>query len=140
MSNPSVRGIVLAHGSMAAGLVDAVRQITGLDEAALVPISNRGLSPEAIAAEVRARAQGATIVFTDLQSGSCGFAVRRHCLDIPDLVVISGVNLPSLLEFAMFRDLPLAELVPRVLNKGRSAIGSSSFNTEPHEHRVVSSG
>ncbi len=140
MSSTAVRGIVLAHGAMAAGLVDAVRQITGLDTDVLLPLSNRGLSPEALAAEVRARVQGATIVFTDLQSGSCGFAVRRHCQDIADLVVVSGVNLPILLEFALFRELPLAELVPRLLTKGRSAIGSSNFNSEPHEHRVVSSG
>ncbi|MGH7468821.1 MAG: PTS sugar transporter subunit IIA [Longimicrobiales bacterium] len=140
MSSAPVRGIVVAHGSMAAGLVDAVRQITGLDETALIPLSNRGLSPEALAAEVRARVQGRTLVFTDLQSGSCGFAVRRHCSDIPDLVVISGVNLPILLEFAMFRDQPLAELVARLVNKGRSAIGSSNSSTEPHEHRVVSGG
>src|SRR5262245_36431247 len=137
MSNTSVRGVVLAHGSMAAGLVDAVRQITGLDEAALVPLSNRGLSPEAIAAEVRARAQGPTIVFTDLQSGSCGFAVRRHCLDIPDLVVISGVNLPMLLECAMFTGFPLPALVPPVVATVRSAIRSSPFTTHPHEDRVV---
>ena len=139
MSSSTVRGVVLAHGTMAAGLVDAVRQITGLDENALVPLSNRGLSPEALAAEVRARVQGPTIVFTDLQSGSCGFAVRRHCQDLADLVIISGVNLPILLEFAMFRDQPMAELVPRLVNKGRSAINSSA-TTEPHEHRAVSSG
>lgn len=139
MSSSAVRGIVLAHGTMAAGLVDAVRQITGLDENALVPLSNRGLSPEALAAEVRARVQGSTVVFTDLQSGSCGFAVRRHCQDLADLVIVSGVNLPMLLEFAMFRDQPLAELVPRLVNKGRSAINSSA-TTEPHEHRAVSSG
>ena len=140
MSSTPVRGIVLAHGTMAAGLADAVRQITGLDEDALWPLSNRGLSPEALAAEVRARVQGATVVFTDLQSGSCGFAVRRHCQDIADLVIITGVNLPMLLEFAMFRDQPLAELVPRLVNKGRSAISSSSFTSESHEHRAVSGG
>ena len=140
MNNPSVRAIVVTHGTMAAGLVDAVRQITGLDEQALVPLSNRGLSPEALAAEVRTHVQGATVVFTDLPSGSCGFAVRRHCQDLPDLVIVSGVNLPMLLEFAMFRELPLAELVPRLVAKGRSAITSPSLNTESHEHRALSSG
>ncbi|HSL68840.1 MAG TPA: hypothetical protein VK864_01295 [Longimicrobiales bacterium] len=138
MSEASVRGVVLAHGNMAAGMVDAVRQITGIDADLLVPISNRGLSPEALAAEVRAHVQGATIVFTDLQSGSCGFAARRYCLDLPDVVVISGVNLPILLEFAMLRDLPLPELVPRLLHKARAAITSSSHTADPHEHRVVS--
>jgi len=125
---------------MAAGLVDAVRQITGVDADVLQPLSNRGLSPEALAGEVRARVQGPRLVFTDLLSGSCSFAVRRHCHDLQELVVVSGVNLPMLLEFAMFRELPVAELVPRLLSKGRSAIGSSGFNTEQNEHRVVSSG
>jgi len=138
MSDGSVHGSVLAHGTMAAGLVDAVRQITGLDESVLVPVSNRGLSPEALADEVRKNVRGPTIVFTDLQSGSCGFAARRYCLDIPDLVIISGVNLPVLLEFAMLRALPMSELVPRLLNKARSSITSSFTSAEPHEHRAVS--
>src|SRR5688572_7568475 len=119
MSEAPVHGIVLAHGAMAEGMVDAVRQITGLDATALVPVSNRGLSPEALAAEVRKHVNGVTIVFTDLQSGSCGFAARRYLMDIPDLAIVTGVNLPVLLEFAMHRELPINELVPRLLNKAR---------------------
>ena len=138
MSEAPVHGIVLAHGSMAEGMVDAVRQITGLDESALVPVSNRGLSPEALADEVRKHVSGVTIVCTDLQSGSCGFAARRYLMDIPHLAIITGVNLPTLLEFAMHRELPINELVPRLLNKARSAITSSLSNAEPHEHRAVS--
>ncbi len=140
MSDAAVRGIVLAHGTMAAGLVDAVRQITGADADLLIPLSNRGLSPEALAAEVRAHVHGPTIVFTDLQTGSCGFAVRRYCQDLPDLIVMSGVNLPVLLEFVMLRELALAELIPKLITKGRSAIGSSMYNADAHEHRAVSGG
>src|SRR5688500_20112230 len=92
MSDTAVRGIVLAHGTMADGLVDAVRQITGVEADVLIPLSNRGLSPEALAATVRAQVKGLTIVFTDLQTGSCGFAVRRYCLDLPEMVVLCGVN------------------------------------------------
>jgi mannose/fructose-specific phosphotransferase system component IIA len=138
MSEGSVHAIVLAHGDMAPGMVDAVRRITGLDESAIVAVSNRGLSPEALAQEVRKHVKDATILFTDLQSGSCGFAARRYCSDIPELVIVSGVNLPMLLEFAMHRDLPMNELVPRLLNKGRSAITSSFTSTDSHEHRAVS--
>jgi N-acetylgalactosamine PTS system EIIA component len=138
MSSSPVRSVVLAHGNMASGLIDAVRQITGADADLLTPLSNRGLSPEALAAEVRAQVQGPTIVFTDLQSGSCGFAVRRYLQDVPDLVVISGVNLTMLLEFVMLRELPIAELVPRLIDKGRSAISSSKYSAESHEHRAVS--
>jgi mannose/fructose-specific phosphotransferase system component IIA len=138
MSEATVHGIVLAHGGMADGLVDAVRQITGLAPGALVAVSNRGLSPEALAAEVRKNVNGPTIVFTDLQSGSCGFAARRYCADIPNLAIVTGVNLPVLLEFAMHRELPINELVPRLVNKARSAITGSTSNAEPHEHRAVS--
>jgi mannose/fructose-specific phosphotransferase system component IIA len=140
MSDTAVRGVVLAHGTMADGLVDAVRQITGVEADVLIALSNRGLSPEALAAAVRANVQGPTIVFTDLQTGSCGFAVRRYCHDLTDLVVLSGVNLPVLLEFVMHRELPFTELIPKLITKGRSAIGSSKYNAESHEHRVVSGG
>ena len=138
MSEATVHGIVLAHGAMAEGMVDAVRQITGLAPGALVPVSNRGLSPEALAAEVRKNVNGPTIVFTDLQSGSCGFAARRYCADIPNLAIVTGVNLPVLLEFAMHRELPIDELVPRLVTKARSAITGSNPSAEPHEHRAVS--
>jgi mannose/fructose-specific phosphotransferase system component IIA len=72
----AVRAVLIGHGSMPAGLVDAVRHITGED--AIVPISNRGMSPDSLAAAVReVVGDGPAIIFTDLQSGSCGFAARR---------------------------------------------------------------
>jgi fructoselysine/glucoselysine PTS system EIIA component len=119
-----VRGILLTHGAMADGIVDAVRRITGVGEDALEPLSNRGVSPEMLAEDIRARlGSSPTILFTDLQSGSCGFAAHRVSRDHEDMVVISGVNLPMLLEFVMNRQLPLQELVPRLLARGRAAIG-----------------
>ena len=138
MSEGPVRGVVLAHGSMAQGLIDAVRQITGAEDDVLIALSNRGLSPEALSAEVRSKVDGPTIVFTDLPSGSCGFAARRHCKDCPELVTISGVNLPILLEFVMYRELPLEQLVPRLTSKGRASIVTSATELEANEHRALS--
>ena len=43
-----VRGVVVAHGSLAAGLVDAVRSIAGAAADSLHPISNHGRNPEAL--------------------------------------------------------------------------------------------
>ncbi|HEY0809366.1 MAG TPA: hypothetical protein VGD49_04355 [Longimicrobiales bacterium] len=141
MSESGVRGIVIAHGDMASGLVDAVRHIAGVTGDFLTPLSNRGLGPDALAQEVRKLASDEpTIVFTDLQSGSCGFAARRCVQEMPTLVVISGVNLPILLEFVMRRQLPLEQLVPFLLNKGRSAIVCSPGTFETNEHRAVSRG
>ena len=141
MSEPSVRGVVIAHGDMAAGLIDAVKYIAGCGPELLVPVSNRGLGPDALAQQVRElAAHGPTVVFTDLQSGSCGFAARRCVQEQPELVVISGVNLPMLLEFVMRRELPLAELVPFLLAKGRAAINCSPVGFEANEYRAVSRG
>ena len=141
MSDSGVRGIVIAHGDMASGMIDAVKHIAGVSGDFLVPLSNRGLGPDALAAEVRKLAADVpTIVFTDLQSGSCGFAARRCVQESTNLVVISGVNLPILLEFVMRRQLPLEQLVPFLLGKGRTAINCSPGNFETNEHRAVSRG
>jgi mannose/fructose-specific phosphotransferase system component IIA len=120
----AVRGILLTHGSMAEGIVDAVARITGVGREALVPVSNEGVSPEVLADRIRGLLDAQpTIIFTDLQSGSCGFAARRVSREAERLVVISGVNLPLLLDFVMNRQMPLDELVPRLLARGRAAIG-----------------
>jgi mannose/fructose-specific phosphotransferase system component IIA len=141
MSSEGVRGIVLAHGEMANGLLDAVRHIAGSGADSLVPVTNRGMGPDALAEQIaQAAADVPTIVFTDLQSGSCGFAARRCVQGNTRLVVISGVNLPILLEFVMKRHLPLDELVPFLMKKGRAAICCSPATFETNEHRAVSGG
>jgi mannose/fructose-specific phosphotransferase system component IIA len=118
-----VRAALIAHGGMAAGLIDAVRNITGCSADAIVPVSNIGMSPESLAEAVRAAVgDGPAIIFTDLQSGSCGLAARRVARSCTDVVVVSAVNLPLLIDFVMNRSVPLDELVPRLLDRGRSAI------------------
>jgi len=136
-----LRGVLLGHGDMPSGMVDAVRHITGAEEDALTPVSNRGMSPDALAAEVaRVLGSGAGIVFTDLPSGSCGFVARRLAQTLPGVVVVSGVNLPLLIDFVMNRALPVEELVPRLLGKGRAAIGCAPAHLENDERRAVSGG
>jgi mannose/fructose-specific phosphotransferase system component IIA len=136
-----VQGILLAHGNMAEGIVDAVRCITGAEPDVLLPMTNRGHSPQTLAREVGSRvADQPTILFTDLQSGSCGFAAGLLRRDVPGLVVISGVNLPMLLEFVMRRELPVEELVPRLLEKGRAAVVCAPASFEAHADRAVSRG
>ncbi len=124
MSDAQVRGIVVAHAALARGLVEAVQRIAGMDDDALVPFSNEGLGPEGIRDGVaRLAGDGPVIVFTDLREGSCGIAARRACRDSGSCAVITGVNLPLLLDFAMKRSsLPLEELVPRLIQRGRDGI------------------
>ena len=119
-----VRGVVVAHSALAEAFAEAVRSIAGLEPEALQPLSNEGMAPDAIRdalADLLGRA-GPAIIFTDLREGSCGIAAQRLCVDRPDHVVITGVNLPMLLDFAMKRHLPLADLVERLVDRGRNAV------------------
>lgn len=127
----SVRGVVLGHGALAEGMVDAVRRITGAEEEVLVPLSNRGKAPDVLLAEIAALVGDApAILFTDMQGGSCAVAARRLSQAESRVVVVSGVNLPALLEFVLHRELPLAELVPRLLQRGRASIGCAPVELE----------
>jgi mannose/fructose-specific phosphotransferase system component IIA len=45
-------------------------------------------------------------------------------------MVISGVNLPLLLDFVLHRDLPLPELGPRLVEKGRNAISLATLASD----------
>jgi mannose/fructose-specific phosphotransferase system component IIA len=127
MSDAFVRGVVVAHGEMASGLVDAVRSIAGVNEDVLIAVSNRGLSPQALADAVRAATDGRpSVVFTDLPAGSCGSAARMLSRNTSGIAVVCGVNLPMLLDFVTHRELPLAELLDRIVTKARDAIHSVS--------------
>jgi len=120
-----VQGVVLAHGGLANGIVDAVARISGVGAEILRAISNDGKSPEDLRLEVAGLlGRGPVIIFTDLPSGSCAATARICCREETEAAVISGVNLAILLDFVFHRDLPLEELVPRLLEKGRGSVQS----------------
>ena len=119
------RGVVVGHGAMAQGLVDAAQRITGGIANCLAPLSNDGKDPEQLKSELDGMVgDSRSVVFVDLQSGSCGLAALACCRDSVRRVVVSGVNLPMLLDFAFNRGLPLEQLVPRLLEIGRASIAA----------------
>ena len=119
----SVRGVVVAHGPMARAMVDAVRKIAGDAADGLHPLSNDGKSPIQLRADLdQALGDGPVILFVDLQAGSCGVAALSSCRGSARRVVVSGVNLPMLLDFVFHRELPIDELAERAIDHGRDAI------------------
>ena len=134
MSEP-VRAVIAGHGSFAAGMISAVEQITGRG-AAFWGISNAGRSLEDIQATLLRALDdtGARVVFTDLPAGSCTMVVRRLLRERPELSLVTGVNLPTLLDFAMQELPPVATVAPEeeraarhrvlatALEKGRTAL------------------
>jgi N-acetylgalactosamine PTS system EIIA component len=135
-----VRGIVLTHGTMCHGMVDAVRKITGVEEEALLAVSNEGLGPDALLGMVAEVAgEGPVIIFTDLQTGSCALAARFACRDPGTRTVVFGANLPMLLDFVFQRHLPLEELVERVVERGKTGIRALE-RKDPDAHRTDPGG
>jgi mannose/fructose-specific phosphotransferase system component IIA len=133
MNDEGVRGLVICHSALADGMVNAARQISGAPDTALQPLTNEGRGPEGLVEAVRAAAGDAPVVlFIDLASGSCAFAARKVAHDRPGTAVVFGVNLPVLLDFVFHRDLPLEQLVPRLVDKGRAGISGSCIHPVAH--------
>jgi len=111
---------------MAKGLVDAAGKISGVEDGVLVPLSNEGKSPHALQEELDVfLAEGPAVVFTDLPSGSCALAAHLCYQTHPSQALVTGVNLPILLDFVFNRHLPMDELVPRLVSKGIGSVKSA---------------
>lgn len=121
-----VRAVVAGHASFAAGIISAVDQITGLG-GCFRGVSGLGLSLDDIQRSIVAALDetGAKVVFTDLPAGSCTMVSRKLLRDRSDVLLITGTNLPILLDFAM-QALPDASdthhAARTALERGRSAM------------------
>ena len=126
MSDPAaVRAIIAGHGDFANGLVSAVDAITGKGSV-FRAVSGRGHSAVTLEDELRKTidATGATVVFTDLQAGSCTMAARRVLRDRTDVLFVCGVNLPMLLDFAMSTEPSAIQAARHAIERGKDAISS----------------
>jgi mannose/fructose-specific phosphotransferase system component IIA len=121
MSDP-LRGVVVTHAGVAQALVDAVARITGLGDA-LIPVTNEGCDRDALEARLAAAVgQAPAVVFVDLPSGSCLLASARYLRTHADVAIVSGVNLPMLVDFVYHRDLPPGAAAARAVATGARAV------------------
>ena len=87
-------------------------------------ISNTGLCLEDIQGTLAQALDttGARVIFTDLPAGSCTMAVRRMIRERPGVLLVTGVNLSLLLDFAMQNVDDPAQAVQAALDRGRAAM------------------
>jgi len=119
----TVRAIVAGHGSFSSGIISAVEQITGRG-ASFLAMSNTGLCLDDIQGAL-ARAlddTGARVIFTDLPAGSCTMAVRRMIRARPGVVLVTGINLSLLLDFAMQESVDPIIAVQTALERARASM------------------
>jgi len=117
------RAIVAGHGSFAVGIISAVQQITGRGDV-FVAISNADLCLDDIQRTLTESldATGSRVIFTDLPAGSCTMAVRRLVRARPDVVLVTGVNLTLLLDFAMQDDIDPVAAAHSALERARASM------------------
>ena len=117
-----LKGVIVCHGPLARALADATGQISGMAEA-LVPVSNADCDRGDLEARVEAAVgAGPAVVFVDMASGSCLFAVLRRFRERPNVSVVTGVNLAMLIDFVFHRELSAAEAAARAVEIGEKAI------------------
>ena len=120
-----VPALIVTHADLAQGLVHAAERVVGPVEDVTL-LSNEGLSRADLEDAIEARVQGwqhGGLLLTDFWGGSChtcgASAARRH----GEVVIVTGVNLPLLLDYLHNRDrFGVGELAERLQQKGRDSI------------------
>ena len=117
------RAVVVGHGEFAGGLVSAVGQICGMADK-LVVLSMTGMTPEDIEGTIRDQLDrtGARVIFTDLPAGSATLAARRIVKDDPGIVLVSGVNLATLLDFVFSTAASPTEAARAAAERGKASL------------------
>ena len=120
-----VPALIITHADLAQALVRAAERVVGTIEDVTL-LSNEGLSradlEDAIEDRVKAWKEGG-LLLTDFWGGSChtcgASAARRH----GEIVIVTGINLPLLLDYLHNRDrLSATDLAERLQQKGRDSI------------------
>jgi PTS system mannose-specific IIA component len=120
-----VPALLVTHADLGAALLRAAARVYGTVEGIHV-LSNEGLSREQLEKEIEGAVAGWTeggLILTDFWGGSCHIcgiaAARGH----GDIVVVTGLNLPLLLDYLHNRgEYRVKELAERLQRKGRDSI------------------
>ena len=120
--------VVITHGSLASGLVEAAEMILGSQEMVRVVIFSRSEGQEDLAAQMTEALEEMTetdgaIVLTDMKGGSA-YTVSRMLMGDYRFQLITGVNLPILLEvFILRKENPdFKEVASLAAKKGQGGI------------------
>ena len=124
-------GIIVTHGSLAEELLHTVKLIVGETDCCRA-ISGSNLCDEELTSKIREtieKDKGKNIIlFIDSFRGSCYINAVRAVKDYGGTKVISGVNLPILLDFVTKQGtMTLEEMVKHLIKRGRESVKAFNY-------------
>jgi PTS system mannose-specific IIA component len=122
----TITGIVVTHGNLARELVDTVAKIVGRTNCCIA-LSNEDLSNESLISKIRDIIDQAPdrhiILFVDYFGGSCSLNCSRAVKGYSKATVISGVNLPILLDFVTKQGtMEPEEIIDHLIKRGQESV------------------
>jgi PTS system mannose-specific IIA component len=132
-----LHGLIVTHGDLGRSLRATAETMTGLGSDVDV-LSNEKHSRDSLceAVEERLRLWGDEegIVLTDIPGGSCTHAALLRAATHANVGVVTGVNLPMLVDFLFNRGkYGVAELADRLEFKGKAAVQNLGPVVHPAE-------
>ena len=121
----TVPALLVMHADLAEALLHAASAVYGPIEGIEV-LSNSGLSREALEARIVEQVthwRHGGLVLTDFWGGSCHTCGLKATRGRGEILLLTGVNLPVLLDYLHNRDrFTASELAERLQTKGRESI------------------
>ena len=120
-----IPALLVTHADLGAALLRAAQQIYGpVTDVAF--LSNSELSRADLERVIRERVSGWThggLVLTDFPGGSCQQCGLLAARGNAEILVVTGMNLPGLLDYLHNREqYPVAELAERLMTRARDSV------------------
>ena len=122
---PRVPALLVMHSDLGHALLRAAAAVYGTVEGVEV-LSNEGLSRDQLEQRISEKVAAWTtggLLLTDFWGGSCHVCGASAARGHGDIVVVTGLNLPTLLDYLHNRDqYSSLDLADRLQKKGRESI------------------
>jgi PTS system mannose-specific IIA component len=120
-----VPALLVMHADLSAALLRAAEQVVGAIEG-VESISNSGLSRDELEREIANHVErwpAGGLVLTDFWGGSCHLCGASVARGRGEVVVVTGLNLPTLIDYLHNRErYGVIELAERLQKKGQESI------------------
>ncbi|MCK4538731.1 MAG: hypothetical protein KAV42_08045 [Candidatus Krumholzibacteria bacterium] len=119
-------GIIVTHGGLARELLDTAKLIVGKIPFCYA-ISNKGLADEVLVSKIKKIIEETdpsfAFLFVDYFGSSCSLNCVRAVRGRDNTVVISGINLPILLDFVTKRGtMEPEEIINNLIHRGQESV------------------